>query len=186
MHDSNQSRCDHTLIGASGDKQYCIAHHQRLFRVQRESVILPLRHLEGRKPRSTHCRMRPRLKTQNRHTSLHPALIPSALLILCRSAPTPGVLPHREPPTPTNPVTLSSIPGEIHGAGARSTRLWLDPWRWCGGVAGEWAPLPHPGVAPCITLETTLPLYPTARIDRPNLPLSYVAYVCFKCFRRFR
>jgi hypothetical protein len=68
------------------------------------------------------------------------------------------------------------------------------PWplgRTCRGASGlPWPSHGHPrawAVLVVLTLRGS-PLAPTpkAGIDRPDLPLSYVAYVCFKCFRRFR
>jgi hypothetical protein len=67
----------------------------------------------------------------------HPPLPPSVL------RPYPGVLIHRECPTPADPVALSLIL-------ARSMKHERDPWRWHSGVTGEWAALPHPGAAPSL------------------------------------
>jgi hypothetical protein len=64
------------------------------------------------------------------------------------------------PSPPGAPNTLRS--GEIYGAGVRSTHLWRDPWRWRGGVLGEWATLLYPGTAPFLP-----PMAPSHLGDRP-------------------
>jgi hypothetical protein len=123
--------------------------------------------------------------------ALLPILIPSALApcltpttrpwwlpwLAAASSPTPAcALPPRHP-HPLGALNACGSsgplphPSKIHEARAR-------PRRWRGGVAGEWAALPHPG--------DRAPSTPAAGINRPSLLLLYVAYVCFMCFKRFR
>jgi hypothetical protein len=167
-------------------------------------LMLPLRRLEGRTPRSTHCRMRRSPKKQNQlpHTSLRssPALTSSALLIPCRSALTPGVLPPPGAPTPADLAALSP------------TRR--DPWS-TSGVAGEWVALLYSSACPFSPRRPWRSLPPISHRRRrakpdiggaggggvrapslaavsrprwlestsPGLPLPYVANVCFSCFK---
>jgi hypothetical protein len=62
-----------------------------------------------------------------------PALTSFVLLISCRSAPTPGILPYREPPMAADPATLSPTwrdpwsKSEIHSPPTRS----MEVTRWC-------------------------------------------------------
>jgi hypothetical protein len=69
----------------------------------------------------------------------------------------PNILPHWEPPTPTNPAALSPTP-------ARSMEHEREIlWRWRDGIVGESAALPHSG--------KTLPLPPAAPSLTPAIVL---------------
>jgi hypothetical protein len=136
--------------------------------------MLPLRRLKGPTPRFTHYRMRRSPKKQ-KSTPVRLALLRS------RSYPfrAPHPLPQRtnalRPPPPGAPNARRSgypLPhiGEIHGAGARSTRLRARSMevarRCCRGVSGSPPPrrsaLPTPLAAPSLTLAVELPPHPTA------------------------
>jgi hypothetical protein len=130
-------------------------------------VMLPLRCLEGRMPRSTHCRMRRLHKktksTPTRLAPLPPLPLPRSSSSAASFLPTLGALnacisggplPH---------------PSELHGAGVSSTRLRRDSYRWCGGAAGGWAAL-HRGVTPFLAPATELPPPQRPWRSSPTIP----------------
>jgi hypothetical protein len=95
--------------------------------------------------------------------------IPSTLLSSCCGTPTPGVLP------PTPACSLRAPNGRRSGGPfpqlARSTHLRQDPWKWHGGVAGEWTALPHPGDALSHLGDRAPPTLAAMALLAPHPPL---------------
>jgi hypothetical protein len=108
--------------------------------------MLPLRCLEGRTPRSTHCRMRRSPKKQNQlsHTLFHSRSYPFHVPHLLPQHT--NVLPHREPSMSAEPAALFPTLARSMEVVRRCCRgVCGSPPPWCGALTTPGGALSHPG-----------------------------------------